>query len=191
VTTKSERIRELGRQGVPVAEIARSMDIRYQHARKVLLDAGLLVSTARAVQRTIDVPKLKPPLSQSHLLQSGFENSARWVGDETDGIALEGDLPRSAGVYAFSIDGVIQYVGVATMGLAKRLYFYRRPAATQATSLRIKAILSQEVLVQPVEILTAIPADLLWNDLPVNGAAGLELGLIQAFSLPWNKRGAT
>lgn len=39
--TKSEKIRELGRRGVPTAEIARFLDIRYQHARNVLKDAGL------------------------------------------------------------------------------------------------------------------------------------------------------
>jgi hypothetical protein len=39
--SKSEKIRELGRHGVPTAEIARYLDIRYQHARNVLKEAGL------------------------------------------------------------------------------------------------------------------------------------------------------
>ncbi len=41
LTTKSEKIRVLGRKGVPTADIARFLGIRYQHARNVLNDAGL------------------------------------------------------------------------------------------------------------------------------------------------------
>jgi bifunctional DNA-binding transcriptional regulator/antitoxin component of YhaV-PrlF toxin-antitoxin module len=41
LTTKSEKIRTLGRKGVPTADIARFLGIRYQHARNVLVDAGL------------------------------------------------------------------------------------------------------------------------------------------------------
>lgn len=39
--TKSDKIRALSRHGVPTAEIARYLDIRYQHARNVLKEAGL------------------------------------------------------------------------------------------------------------------------------------------------------
>lgn len=39
--TKSDKIRTLSRHGVSTAEIARYLDIRYQHARNVLKDAGL------------------------------------------------------------------------------------------------------------------------------------------------------
>jgi hypothetical protein len=39
--TKSDKIRALSRHGVPTAEIARYLDIRYQHARNVLMEAGL------------------------------------------------------------------------------------------------------------------------------------------------------
>jgi antitoxin component of MazEF toxin-antitoxin module len=40
VETKSEKIRALARKGVPTAEIARQLEIRYQHARNVLLASG-------------------------------------------------------------------------------------------------------------------------------------------------------
>jgi bifunctional DNA-binding transcriptional regulator/antitoxin component of YhaV-PrlF toxin-antitoxin module len=39
MTTKSDKIRALARAGVPTAEIARFLGIRYQHARNVLADA--------------------------------------------------------------------------------------------------------------------------------------------------------
>lgn len=42
--TKSDKIRALARQKVPTADIARYLDIRYQHARNVLLRSGLYKS---------------------------------------------------------------------------------------------------------------------------------------------------
>lgn len=41
LVTKSDKIRALGRENVPTAEIAKYLDIRYQHARNVLVDSGL------------------------------------------------------------------------------------------------------------------------------------------------------
>jgi hypothetical protein len=89
------------------------------------------------------------------------------------------------------MDGHAYYVGLATMGLAKRLHFYARPGATQRTSLRINGLLVDLLTAgRRVAIYTAHPPDQAWNDLPMSGDAGLELGLIEAFDLPWNKRGA-
>jgi hypothetical protein len=41
LASKSDKIRELARHGVPTADIARYLDIRYQHARNVLVQSGL------------------------------------------------------------------------------------------------------------------------------------------------------
>jgi hypothetical protein len=35
-----------------------------------------------------------------------------------------------------------------------------------------------------------MPADLEWRGLPIHGSAGLELGLIKKYALPWNMRSA-
>jgi antitoxin component of MazEF toxin-antitoxin module len=42
LSTKSEKIRALKRAGAATADIARFLEIRYQHARNVLADAGML-----------------------------------------------------------------------------------------------------------------------------------------------------
>lgn len=42
----------------------------------------------------------------------------------------------------------------------------------------------------PIEVFVATPPALEWNGLSIHGSAGLELGLIKAYSLPWNKRHA-
>lgn len=95
------------------------------------------------------------------------------------------------GVYAFVNCGTALYVGVATMGLAKRLYFYGNPGATQRTSLRLNAIIKNELRSgHCIDLYTAAPADLEWNGLPIHSSAGLELGLIKKFDLPWNVRSA-
>lgn len=105
-------------------------------------------------------------------------------------LVLDQPLPKNRGVYAFVKNGVALYVGLATMGLAKRLYFYGKPGVTQRTSQRVNELLKVELLSAPyIDIYTATPSNLEWNGLPVSGDAGLELGLIETFSLPWNIRG--
>lgn len=46
LSTKSDKIRALGRRGIPTSDIAKYLGIRYQHARNVLVDGGL-ASTRR------------------------------------------------------------------------------------------------------------------------------------------------
>jgi hypothetical protein len=48
LSTKSEKIRALGRAGASTGDIARYLGIRYQHARNVLADAGLLGERLKA-----------------------------------------------------------------------------------------------------------------------------------------------
>jgi hypothetical protein len=99
-------------------------------------------------------------------------------------------VPTNVG-YTFVSGDVALYVGVATMGLAKRLYFYRRPGPTQKTSIRVKALLLEALeTIQQIDIYTATPTNVEWNGVPVSGVAGLEYGLIQTFKLAWNIRGA-
>lgn len=125
------------------------------------------------------------------LITGGFTFASRWLLSGTGDLVLHQPLPKAVGVYAFAKDGIVLYVGVATMGLAKRLYFYGRPGITQRTSQRLNAFIKNELLTTPyVDIYTACPPDLEWNGFPIHGSAGLELGLIKKFSLPWNMRSA-
>jgi len=158
--SKSDDIRALARDGLAVADIARRVGVRYQHAYNVLKAAGLLsearsnVATRAGViggeraprARAASPPSARPSLTAELLLRAAFEQSARWI--LVDGaLVLDRPLPKDRGVYAFVKNGVALYVGLAT------------------------------------------PSNLEWNGLPVSGDAGLELGLIETFSLPWNIRG--
>lgn len=172
------------------ADIARALGISYQQARSALLNTPR-TPRAQVVGLAAPPPVAKPPLQVEMLLRSGFVAAGKWRLSDDESVVLELPLPKEVGVYAFAQQGIVQYVGVATMGLAKRIYFYGRPGVTQKTSIRINGLVKAELLAQrAVDIFVAIPHDLEWNGLPVHGAAGLELGLIKKFDLPWNKRSA-
>lgn len=133
---------------------------------------------------------MKPALTVDRLLAGGFTKAGRWrVGQ--DGRLEIMDVPARSGVYAFAIDGVAQYVGVAANSLAKRIRFYARPGATQKTSIRLNLKIIE--LCQQgteIEMLMTFPDDLEWGGFVVKGAEGLEAGIIADFGLPWNIRGA-
>ena len=191
--TTSSNIRALAREGLSTAQIARRLGIRYQHAYNVLKPTKEL----RAADAQSDArPQagnrpLKPALVVDELTASGFDLTSRWTLSGEGELALDQPLPRAIGVYAFVKSNVALYVGLATMGLARRIYFYGKPGATQRTSQRLNALLKNELLAgSAIDIYTAAPPDLEWNGLPIHGSAGLELGLIKKFALPWNKRSA-
>ena len=184
--SKSERIRQLAKDGVPTADIARTLGIRYQHAYNVLKNTDVPTAGKSGPSKPS-----KPGLSKETLLSHGFSLAAEWRLSEDGAIYLSAALPKCEGVYAFSMDAIVQYVGVATMGLARRLYHYAKPGISQRTSIRINGVI-RDLLTGggAVEILYACPDHMEWNGLPVHGSAGLELGLIKTFDLPWNQRSA-
>ncbi len=194
--TVSDDIRALADQGRSVAEIARSLGIRYQHAYGVL-KKGHALPPGRSAERAVSERSgrvrvgRKPPLYVDGLVGGGFAFAGRWIPTDAGGIALDRPFANETGVYAFAMHGVVVYVGVATMGLSKRLYFYAKPGGTQRTNLRLNQLIKTELVTSPfIDIYTAVPGDLEWNGLPVSVTVGLEFGLIRKYALPWNKRGA-
>lgn len=185
--TKADDIRRLAANGLSVSEVAARVGVRYQQVYSVLKRSG-----ATAVPRAVKVPvQAKPPLHAETLLGAGFCRASGWTLDDTGLLVLTDALPKEVGVYAFVRAGVVMYVGVATMGLARRIYFYARPGVSQRTSLRLNGIIRHELQsAAEIDVLIAQPENMQWNGLPVHGAAGLELGLIKTYALPWNMRSA-
>lgn len=100
-------------------------------------------------------------------------------------------LPQKAGVYAFSIDDEVVYVGLASRSLAQRIYFYGNPASSQRTNIRLNALIRTALTEgKDVEVHFACPPAFEWNGFTVSGAEGLEAGMIQTWFLRWNVRGA-
>ena len=130
-------------------------------------------------------------LSTEQLLRGGFSRSGEWARTEFNSLVLIGDLPVQAGVYAFSISGIVHYIGVASRSLKKRISFYVRPGSSQSTNLRLNALILTSVQCgNTVEVFTATPPDMEWNGWKISAAEGLEAGLIRTFHLPWNSRGS-
>ena len=156
--------------------------------------AVLRVLVCVVVART--VKKVKPALHIDELLLAGFELISKWKFSADGEIFSEELLPKKVGVYAFAKSSTVIYVGVATTTIAKRLRFMQsrgqpREPENQRTSLRLNAIMKSELAAIPsIDIYVAHPVDLDWNGLPIHGSAGLELGLIKKYNLPWNKRSA-
>ena len=130
-------------------------------------------------------------LQVSALLEGGFTRSAEWRLDPSGLLGCIGELPDAPGVYAFASGEHVQYVGLASASLAKRLYLYTRPGPTQRTNSRLNALLRESLARgQTHTIYTSTPPDLEWMGWRINGAAGLEAGLISSHHLPWNIAGA-
>lgn len=133
----------------------------------------------------------KPILTAEFLVNGGFKEVGCWELNSARDLAHSIDLPKSAGVYAFVIDGVAQYVGLASKSLRQRLGFYRKPGSSQRTNIRLNEVIRGKLAMgRVVQIFTAQPSDNEWNGFKVKGAEGLEAGLIAEFDLPWNVRGA-
>jgi hypothetical protein len=83
--TKSDKIRALARAGYLRTEISELLGIRYQHVRKVLVDAGI----TEGLQRQIEVerspvlieapPGPREQTSWETLLRAGFRFLGEWV----------------------------------------------------------------------------------------------------------------
>lgn len=135
-------------------------------------------------------PANRKPIAEDVLLNAGFKKFGKWALNEDGGINLVGDIPTEPGVYAHVLNGKVCYIGSATMGLKKRLYFYAKPGSTQRTSIRINGLIIEQLKAgNNVEVIAAFPEPSSWNDLPVDLVTGLETGLVKTFSPPWNKRG--
>jgi hypothetical protein len=132
------------------------------------------------------------PLPVQALVEGQFSLIGCWQLDQAASLVLVGAAPDIPGVYAFAMNGMAQYVGVASASLAKRLYFYRKPGPTQTTNVRMNTLLREELASGScIDIYVATPPALEWNGWSVSGPEGLEAGIIKTYVLHWNLRGAS
>lgn len=194
--TTSEKIRALGRAGYLRAEIAKLLDIRYQHVRKVLLDAGITTGSTRSAEfarpsvvvEAAEYPV--PSIDPDDLLRAGFTMLGEWLPLPDGEFELSAQAPVDSGVYAFVVDGCIRYIGLTQTGLRTRMGHYRRGHVRQRTSARVKGLIAETLgSGKAVKVMIATPEASEWNGLPVNTAAGLEAGLIRLVRPEWNMQG--
>ncbi|QOF74504.1 GIY-YIG nuclease family protein (plasmid) [Aminobacter sp. SR38] len=192
--TTADKIRALLREGYLRADVARFLDIRYQHVRKVAVDAGINQGLQRGIvilPATKPLPAVREETAVDMLIDAGFTLLGSWVVADA-GIGLSAPAPKDPGVYAFVVDGAVKYIGLTKMGFARRMYSYSKPGSTQRTSQRINGIIGEHSRAGAVvEIYIAVPPALEWNGLPIHTAAGLEAGLIDMIQPSWNKMGVS
>lgn len=157
----SQQIRDLADEGLAVGDIARRLGIRYQHAYNVLKRRGPTAIPRSRGYSAKNVKGLKPVLTEDRLIDAGFTFAGSWILTELGELTLDRPVTKSPGVYAVVKSGTVMYVGVASIGLAKRIRFYCRPGPRQKTSQRLNALLSSETAHRnTIQLFTAFPPDL-------------------------------
>lgn len=197
LTTTADKIRALANAGYDRTEISKILGIRYQHVRNVMLRSGLsggIRREAEAEREPVEVdaaPAPREDTSWNVLTDAGFQLIGEWTQDPESLIRLDAKAPALPGVYAFTVDDNVVYVGLTLSGLKTRFDQYRRGHKGQRTSSRINGRISQTLRDgKKVKVLVATPEPSEWQELPVNMAAGLEVGLIEMIRPAWNIRGA-
>lgn len=189
LATKADKIRALTGAGYSRSEVAAFLGISYQHVRNTLVRSGAQLNPTR--RKSADPPAPPPeawPIQR--LIDAGFEllGDCSLSGDEAFGYSAK--APAAAGVYAFAVDGRVKYVGLTRGALRTRLGHYVRGHKGQRTSAHIKGRILETLRAgKLVQVLVATPPAFEWNGLPVDGAAGLETGLIRLIKPEWNRQG--
>lgn len=197
LSTTADKIRALAQANYDRTEIGKILRIRYQHVRHVMLRSGLtggLRREAEAEREPIEVdaaPAPREDTASTVLTEAGFELIGEWTQDPESLLRLDANAPSSPGVYAFVVDDIVVYVGLTLSGLKTRFDQYRRGHKGQRTSSRINGRIAETLRAgKKVKVLVATPEPSEWQHLPVNNAAGLEVGLIEMIRPSWNIRGA-
>lgn len=187
LSTKSAKIRALAEAGFARTEIAGFLKISYQHVRGVLVQSGSAAGVKSSVRRESSGEELCP---MERLLSAGFVLVGRCESRGPDAFIFSANAPATAGVYAFAVDGIVHYVGLSRTGLQATMGQYVYGHVGQRTRARVKDLIL-ECLAENREVSLAVahPPQLEWNGLPIDGAPGLETGLIKLLRPPWNKQG--
>ena len=195
--TTADKIRALANAGYDRTEIAKFLNIRYQHVRNVLVRSGLAGGLRREVEaerEPVEVdaaPAPREDTSWKVFTDAGFQFLANGHMIPRVCSSSTPRPPAAPRVYAFVVDDIVVYVGLTLSGLKIRLDQYRRGHKGQRTSSRINGRISQTLREgKRVKVLVATPEPTEWQELPVNTAAGLEAGLIEMIRPAWNRRGA-
>lgn len=200
--SKAQKIRSLARAGFLRTEIADMLELRYQHVRHVLERSGISAGRTRDVvldrepviaeiAAEVGEAEPEPTMSSYLLLSGGFKRVGEWRLSAAGGFELSDQAPKEPGVYAFTLNDEIVYVGLTLTGLHTRMGHYRRGNENMVTSKRVNGLILDALRAgAKVEVLAAMPRPAEWHSMPVNNAAGLEAGLISHLLPRWNIRGA-
>ena len=194
----------------PINTLCRRMEAKNILARRKRADGLIGNFLIRKGQSTTNIglkkASLKPnktprPIDETHtqktgeslkrIISLGFEQVGRWYW-EGDDLSFELNQHQSERdiLYAFVVDGEVKYLGKSTQTLHKRIYLYKNCNPSQRTNIRVReklrACLKNGSQVLIYAFVQKIP--LMYQDIPINLAAGLEDNLIATIRPEWNIR---
>jgi hypothetical protein len=149
-------------------------------------------NTFPTTKQSFEIAQVKQPRETlQKLISLGFEQVGRWFWDGDD---LNFELTQHQSerdiLYAFVVDGEVKYIGKSVLTLQKRIYFYKNCGPTQRTNIRVReklrACLKNGSQVLIYAFVQKMP--LMYQDISINLAAGLEDNLIAAIKPEWNIR---
>jgi hypothetical protein len=128
----------------------------------------------------------------SKLTNIGFRKVGVWsLANGESELTIDAESDSENILYSFVVDGVPKYIGKTVQPLKKRMYGYRKPAATQSTNIRnnsnIKSALERGSVIE----LYVLPDHglLHFGEFHLNLAAGLEDSIVSFLSPEWNSIG--
>ena len=129
----------------------------------------------------------------AELVAGGFKDTGHWYLDSEGHIRFDGQVPLEPGVYAFTLNGEVCYIGSAQRGLRRRFRKYENANNKGAVAVRIRGCIADALEKNAdVRVFARVCRGcdrLLWNELPIDLIAGLEEGLIRSLDPGWNNRG--
>jgi len=142
-------------------------------------------STGTKENQNIETESLKK------LVSLGFERAGRWFWEGKDlNFELNQHSKEKDILYAFIVDGKVKYIGKTLQTLHKRIYFYKNCGPSQRTNIRvrekIRTCLKQGSQVLIYALVQKMP--LMYQDIAINIAAGIEDNLIAHVNPEWNLR---
>lgn len=194
----------------PINQLCHRMEDQKILVRKVRPDGLIGNYLARKGQLTVQIPTRKETLqtkrepqihketagqppgeSLKKILSMGFERVGRWFWDGEDlNFELTQHQSEKDILYAFVVDGEVKYLGKSIQALHKRIYLYKNCGPSQRTNIRVRDKLrgclknGSQVLIYA--FVQKIP--LMYQNIPINLAAGLEDNLIATIRPEWNLR---
>jgi hypothetical protein len=126
------------------------------------------------------------------LTNIGFRKVGCWsLENEELALAIEAEADSANILYSFVVDGVPKYIGKTTQALKKRMYGYRKPAATQITNIRNNTNMRLALQNNAVIELYVLPDHglLHFGQFHLNLAAGLEDSIVSLLAPEWNTVG--
>ena len=128
------------------------------------------------------------------LTNIGFRKVGEWfLSNGEPELKIDAEENSTNILYCFVVNNKPKYIGKTTQALKKRMYGYRKPAATQSTNIKNNKNIKESLISGALIELYVLPDHglLHFGKFHLNLAAGLEDSIVSKLSPEWNNVGKT